>query len=747
MPSIIVTMPSVPGSLSGTLLRAVLLATTLFRGAVSQDAAEILYGSEELISLNATSDHHAVTVVDYGLLVEGFPTFEVIAASGDTSKLEVTYSEYEGALDSYHADGPLPLASTMSTYRVNQYNITSPGTHTSRLIQGGFRFQKFNLSTTGQLQLRRVGVQPTTSLKDLASIPGSFRCSDEQLNQIWTAGARTALLTQFFSNTIPDFWQMTEDGVLIESAAPQSCKYGVQLVDYVFEFDTRPVRGGFAFLVRGDTLNEGVYVLCDLAARSITVHLGSTEVDTVIASGELPPLAFAEWHSVQAVVAADTVQLTIDGENVFNFTHTSNAYGSFGMGAALGHSAYYRNLTVSSAETGTVIYSSPLTDKSFYGDFYTGTNPHDTLIDGSKRDRIAYIGDIDHGLANAFALNWGASFVNGSINLVGSFQSKLGFWVPSAKISQEPAQDLLDTNITGLIGHSFNFMSTLGRYYQFQGDLSFAQFWAPRIIRMLDWAASQSLDDGLFSVAQAEPLGLDWNWYDPGQNGTVSKFNAAYAYSLQETMPLLRDAGIDTAPLEDRLAALRAAMNAHLYSDELGAYAMSDTLSVGFAQDANGIAILAGVPQAANRSAQALLNVMQSELFRSPSGPLPFSPGVIEAGWLARPSPFASGWHLRAAFAARDGDAASALLRGLWWPLADPSYENHTGTYWEVLDENGAPGLGTWTSAAHGFSAAPASELIHHVAGIQPKTPGFVEWEVEPPSYEGRRCDRRQLEF
>jgi hypothetical protein len=61
--------------------------------------ASIIYGSNYTITLNGNSSPSSVTILDYGGNVEGFPTFEVLSASGDTSGLEITYNETLGAFE------------------------------------------------------------------------------------------------------------------------------------------------------------------------------------------------------------------------------------------------------------------------------------------------------------------------------------------------------------------------------------------------------------------------------------------------------------------------------------------------------------------------------------------------------------------------------------------------------------------------------------------------------------------------
>jgi hypothetical protein len=95
----------------------------------------------------------------------------------------------------------------MDTYRVNQYNISGPAIVTNRLIQGGFRYQKLNLSTAGELVLQDVGVRPTIPAPPLDQLPGYFRSPNENLNRIWKVGARTVQLNDP-ANSISPFLQV-----------------------------------------------------------------------------------------------------------------------------------------------------------------------------------------------------------------------------------------------------------------------------------------------------------------------------------------------------------------------------------------------------------------------------------------------------------------------------------------------------------------------------------------------------------
>jgi hypothetical protein len=615
------------------------------------------------------------------------------------------------------SDGPVALAAAMDSYRQNHYNISGPSNITNRLIQGAFRYQRLNLSTPGELVL--------------AKLPGTFECSDGRLTQIWQVGARTIQLNEIPALSIPDFWQVFPEGSLVESQAPQalSASGAAGLLAYEIDFEVKSITGGFSFSVLTSTLNEGVYIWCNIANGSVTANGGSTEFGTpVLAYASLPSnVTMGDWHRVKANVTSAGISVYLDGSVVLQFSQTYSFYGSFGLGAAQRQSAMFRNLIATSPE-GETIYASRLNDTSFLADFTMGTNPLNTTVDGSKRDRIAYAGDLDVALGSTMVSTYGVEYIQGTLDLIGSLQLQPGFFVPTAKIQQGPnPSGLVPSNLTGLIGYSFNLVTAAANFYQQTGDLNLAAEWAPKIVLMLDWADSQSVN-GLFNLSEAS-FGGDWNYYDPPQSGIVAKFNMVYAYALQSSLTLLADAGADAAKYSSRLNALRLALNNNLWSNDLKAYYLSRALPNGFGQDSNALAILAGVTNANHTTSQVLTTL--SKLYTA-RGPLAFSSEIVAAGFRNYISPYASAYHLRAALSTGDADTAKELLSSLWYPMADPTGANFTNCFWETLNAEGAPALGPSTSLCHAWGAGATGELSTYVLGIQPITPGFRDWAISP---------------
>ncbi|KAJ0426843.1 Six-hairpin glycosidase [Aspergillus carlsbadensis] len=688
------------------------------------------------ITLASDGTAPSVVVLDYGRNVEGDPTFEVARRTGDTSVFEMSYAECHTSLQSYMSDGPITLSAAMDNYRVNRYNINDNSSiHTNRLIQGGLRFQKLNLSTAGELTLANVGFLPTVDDTPLAKLPGSFRASDPVLSRIWEVGARTVQLNEFPANSLPALWTITPEGALVDSQAPQpfSSEYASGLSQYDLSFAVKPVKNGFGFTLLTDTLGaSGIYVFVNIANASISAHVGATEIDSPsLAHAVLPPsVAVGQWLQVSSAVANSSIQVSISGSPLLNFTQSGSFMGSFGLGASFNHAAVFTNVSLTAF--GSTMYTSKLNDNSALQDFLVGTNPLPVSVDGSRRDRIAYAGDLDIAAASAFASTAGQEYINGSIALLGSFQMLPGFFIPTAKVQQPARTTEVPANITGLIGYSFNLVSAMSRYYQQTGDRAFLAEWAPRAVRLFDWADSQLLPNGLLNISNPA-MGGDWNYYDPQVGGVVAKFSLVYAYALAESLPFLADAGLNATIYTRRLRALKTAINAHLWSDELHAYYHSESYPGFISQEANALAILSDtIPMhGANRSATALLASM-SQALNVPAGVLAFSPSAAASGWGKKISPFASGYHLKAAFHAKDGATATHLLNTIWAPMSDPHNANYTGCFWEVLNEDGSPGLDLGTSLCHAWASGPTADLSRYVLGIVPVTPGFREWKVEP---------------
>lgn len=514
----------------------------------------------------------------------------------------------------------------MDTYRINRYNISQPTVQVNRLIQGALRYQKLNLSSAGELEVTAVGFKPTVDNTPVSDLPGSFACSDPVLNRIWNAGARTVQLNEFPANSLPDSWVIADEGAFIDSLSPQpfAADYAATLTAYELYFAVKPIKNGFGFTVLSDALGAGIYIFVNVANSSISAHAGSTEIDSpALASTVLPSsVTLGSWHTVHSTVNLTQISVKIDGVSVLNFVQTSSFYGSFGLGTSFQQAAVFTNVSLTAS--GAQVYSSSLTDESALQDFLVGTNPLPASVDGSRRDRIAYGGDLDITTPSSFASTYGHEYINGSITLLGSYRMLPGFFMPYAKVQQPPRTSDIQVNITGLIGYSFNLVSAMAQYYEQTGDSLFLSLWAPKATRLFDWAHSQTLSNGLFNISNPT-FGGDWNHYDPSVGGIVSKFNLVYAYALKQWLLFMASGGLNATLYASRLQSLQKAINAELWSDSLQAYYLSDSHKDFFSQEANALAILSSTASSGREDrTQTILASMARDLY-VPAGAHSFS--------------------------------------------------------------------------------------------------------------------------
>lgn len=68
----------------------------------TNNSSPTIFGSNGTIVLKGTSSNPGVVILDYGSNVEGHPTFQVLSVTGDTSRLEVTYSESLAVLNEFY---------------------------------------------------------------------------------------------------------------------------------------------------------------------------------------------------------------------------------------------------------------------------------------------------------------------------------------------------------------------------------------------------------------------------------------------------------------------------------------------------------------------------------------------------------------------------------------------------------------------------------------------------------------------
>lgn len=714
-------------------------------GSVTNAGALTKQGSGTAVITRAAGDPAPSIILDYGQDVGGIPQFTVQAADGSPT-LQAGYAETLSFLTP-DGDGGVPFESGDPS-RSDSYQVTGPGVLANSFIQGGERYQEITLQSPGSLTLSSVNIASTTYRDDAAAYQGHFLSSSAELNKIWYAGAHTLALNMLPADSPGGYWSV-QDGYLRDTGGDTGLlQAGADWTDYTMSFRTRINGQQSGFVVRGvDTNTKYLWILDDSAdtvgppdaLQEVVFNNGSIYN---VANLPVAPIAPGTWHDVSVTVQGTTVTTSVDGTVVGTFDSATLPAGFTGIpqgtvgfreDSGIGEATDFQDLTVT-APDGTVLYSNPLADPSALADFNVpGVNAGNLIMDGAKRDRDVWEGDLSVEAPTLFDTFGAAQYVRDSLQLLGSYQLQSGF-IEGRRAPGDPvlpAGDLLPGETSQYsASYSMYFVANLATYYRYTGDLAFIRQEWPIVQRELGWNAQQVDSAGLLETTAADGA----NWHYDTQVGAQTYENALYYQILGDAAGLATALGSpqEAASYAASAAAVRDAVNSSLFDTATGVYDISTTQRGPVAQDANAYAILYGIaPKAA---VPGILAAMSAAL-STPSGDLSVS-SPAPAGYHQIIGPFMGSYELWARFAAGDDDGAVDLLDREWgqMPGGDPG-----NTLWEVMGPDGTvntPGINGsgdgGTSMAHGWSTGPTSALSQYVLGIAPATAGYATWSVDP---------------
>jgi alpha-L-rhamnosidase len=709
-------------------------AVTSTAGTVS-GATALLCGGSGSATLSLASGGATPTIVlDYGHETGGLPYFTVTAQTGSPTVRTGFAESLRYATPT--GDGGIPWGEGDGA-RYDDHVVTGAGTITNQFVQGGERYEEITLTTPGSVTLTKAGINYLADRTQAADLPGYFYSSNDQLNKIWYDSEYTDQLDSVPAGSLPSTWAVSggalQAGGTASSNGAGLLTTGSTWTDYTDSFQTAVVTNQAGWLVRASDAGDGyAFILNDSTdtagtpntLQEFTVRGG---IYTSIGSTPLPTaLVAGSWHTVATTVAGSTITVSLDGAKLTTLTNTDHPSGTVGFREYSGETAAFKSLTVTGS-TGTTLFSDPLSGSSALSDFdVPGVNQFASIVDGAKRDRAIWSGDMNVETPSVFYSTDNAAYIKGSLQLLGSYSLSSGFVTGDL-----PPQDTLGTVTAGSTGtysasYSIYFVLGLGDYYQYSGDTAFVQQELPVLRGELGWNATQLDSNGLLVTNSAD--NADWDFYDGGKNGEVTEYNLLYYKALTDGATLATAAGdsADATAWTNAAAALKTAINAHLRNTGTGLYLLSNADTSTVAQDANALAVLYGVAPAADDA--KILAGMKTDLWTTPYGPKPFS-GSSYADVV---SPFVSGYELDARLATGDTADAETLLNTEWGHMIAAS-PDQTGTMWEnVAGDTGQPGLGNTTSLSHGWSTAPVGALSGYVLGAQPVTAGYATWTVQP---------------
>jgi hypothetical protein len=329
----------------------------------------------------------------------------------------------------------------MDTYRVNKHSFP-PSQETAyvetRFAQKSQRFQRLALKTpNSSIVFSSIGFRHQRPPADPKS---TFKCSNELLNKIWEDGARTVDMCTVEAGETAAAWDVTEKGVKIEGQHWAPCRFGTRWEDKSVEFEVKIESGGASWGVH--MVANGLIFCLDVATKSLTAVEGLSNTDGIFppiprGSWTLPQLDLNDWFKVKTIAYGDSVDVEIEGHKVASVTGLqlhpilggNNNSGSIAFGGPAHYTAMYRSLLVKDTQDN-ILYKNCflLAEKErTLADFAVGTNQLACTIDGAKRDRACFSGDL-FVMGRSIAYSTARlDAVLGSITLLSSHQTSEGY--------------------------------------------------------------------------------------------------------------------------------------------------------------------------------------------------------------------------------------------------------------------------------------------------------------------------------
>jgi alpha-L-rhamnosidase len=503
-------------------------------------------------------------------------------------------------------------------------------------------------------------------------------------------------------------------------------------------FQTRVVSRSAGWLVRAASPSSGYLLLLTpdsdpergstLSAVAIGPNLFA-RLGTV----SLPGVDAARWQTIVTTAQNSALTISINGKEVASFTTRSGAPGTpiyrrGGVGFfPLISTAMFRRLDVKDGAT--TLFANALNEdsalKHFTGSEAMPPDPLNAIVDGAKRDRVVWSGDLGTEAPTVFDSTDVGSFIRDSLRLLDSYQQADGATGtnvdPTAPLGSFP-----ESTPAYSASYSTDVVNDIATYYLYTGDIAFVRAQWPAITRELAYDASLVDSRGL--LATNSQNGQDWDYYDGEKTGEVTAFNDIYYEALADGASMADALGQRTEATHYRAEAtlLRRSINHYLYNESLGVYGMSDLEPDVVAEDANALAVQYGIPPTADDV--TILQRTATLLPATPYGPEAFT---ANSTYRSQISPFVTNDVVAALFKSGQSNAAIALIERLWGHMDSPGPDD-TRADWELVAANGAPGFGANTSLAHGWASGATAQLSSQVLGVSPSGAGYTHWSIDP---------------
>ena len=332
------------------------------------------------------------------------------------------------------------------------------------------------------------------------------------------------------------------------------------------------------------------------------------------------------------------------------------------------------------------------------------------LVDGAKRDRTVWPGDLGVSQGTAFVSTGDTVSVRNSIMTAYEHQRATGE-LPYA--APELSFWRSDTY------HMWTLLATAENYENTADRQWLRQVW-PRYLAGVEFIRAKMGDRGLLFIDETN----DTTHESRIPDGEEAMANVMYWRLMRTGAELATDLG-HRAVARDLRAQSRTvarAIDEHLWDDEVGALRWYPDNAEVFPQSANSLAVWWGLLD--QERADRAMAVLRDRNWVERGARTPERDDDLQLLF--------GSFELQAQLGAGDvaaQEAAVDLMRRQWgWMLR--SAQGPQSTFWESLRESGEV-VSSYQSYAHGWSTGPTRALTEQVLGIQP-TDGGASWRIDP---------------
>ncbi|MET9412305.1 alpha-L-rhamnosidase [Streptomyces sp. NPDC002935] len=339
------------------------------------------------------------------------------------------------------------------------------------------------------------------------------------------------------------------------------------------------------------------------------------------------------------------------------------------------------------------------------------------LVDGAKRDRTVWPGDLGIAVPTQYAYSGDLVSTRNALTTMYDAQSAEG----EIPWSGPPF------NLTGSdTYHTWTLLGT-STYYNYTADRAWLDSAWADYKRGMAFITNKIDGNGLLNVTRTQ------DWARVGQGGENISANALLYAALKggATLATVEGDSALAAGWTAKAAAIKAAANSRLWDASKGMYKDNPTSGL-YPQDGNSLAVWYGLTDSTAKSKSVIAGLGKNWGIYGPTTP----------EWGGNVSPFAGGMELNARFTANDDYTALAQIRRTWGHMLTSDIGTKS-TFWEgVRADGGLAYGGSFMSLAHGWSTAPTSTLTFDVLGTAPESATgayrFVPHPGDLTSAEGR---------